>query len=125
MAGRSDEFDALFKGPMIRSRSTERRQERVVNVDDPLRVTIHKMAAQNLHIPSQNDEVNLILLQECELPLLSLKLVVFHGDEMKRDLIELSQLPSSLVVADNQWEFTVQFSAALSVKKIGKAMIIV
>ena len=62
MAGGTDEFNPAFVGFFVRIRADERRQKRVVDVDDSARIFPAKLRRQNLHVAGKNDEINPCLL---------------------------------------------------------------
>ena len=69
---RADELDAARVRPMIRLRPDEGRQERVVDVDDAARVGRAELVRDDLHVSSEDDEVDLLVFEERELLVLHL-----------------------------------------------------
>ena len=67
VAGGADELDAAREGRVIRARAGEGGQERVVDVDDAARVGVDERGREDLHVAGEDDEVDLVLGEECEL----------------------------------------------------------
>src|ERR1700683_2131461 len=64
VAGRADHFDSTIERLMVRTGTDECRQERVMDVDNPLWIPVHKFVRQNLHIASQHHEVRPVLVDQ-------------------------------------------------------------
>jgi hypothetical protein len=54
----ANEFDAAFLGPTIRCRTDERRQERVMNVDQRAAHLVEETRGHDLHIADQYHQVH-------------------------------------------------------------------
>ena len=52
---------------MVRLGTEERGKEPVVDVDDPVRMGIHERSGEHLHVPSEHDEVHLVLREELQI----------------------------------------------------------
>ena len=65
--------------PVVRLRPDEGRQERVVDVDDAMREGVAELVRDDLHISSEDDEVDLLLLEQRELLVLDRSFRIF-GD---------------------------------------------
>src|ERR1700686_2745199 len=57
VAGCPDQLYAALKGLMIRACAHKCRQERVVNVDDALRIAVDEVVGENLHVTGENHEI--------------------------------------------------------------------
>src|SRR5262249_10265060 len=106
MAGGADDLDSPRSGRVVWARAGKRRQERMVGVDDPVRVGPDESAAQDLHVPGENDEIDAMLSQERELLLLDGVLgVVAPREQAKRE----AELPGDAleirVVGDDERHF--------------------
>ena len=60
---RADEVHAARVRPVVRLRTDEGRQERVVDVDDAVRVGRAKFVRDDLHVAREHDEVDLLSLR--------------------------------------------------------------
>ena len=67
----SDQLHPSAKGCMIRFGSDKRGKERVVHVDNPEGVLLDKVRGQDLHISSQNDQLDVCIFKKSELLCLS------------------------------------------------------
>ena len=63
VAGRADQLDAALVCLTIWARADERRQERVMHVDDPRRVAIDEPRRQDLHVTREHDQLDVLLAQ--------------------------------------------------------------
>ncbi len=66
MAGSSDQLDSASECLVIRFRAHERGQKRVMNINDAVRVLVDELVGQDLHVASQNDEIQIMLFKQCE-----------------------------------------------------------
>jgi len=67
----SDELDAACMGCVIRPRTREGRQERVMHVDDCRRKTCDKSRRKNLHVARQHDQIDGVAIEQPQLMRLS------------------------------------------------------
>src|SRR5579863_2569860 len=103
MAGCADELDAALESLMIRARSNKRRQKRVVNVDNALRVAVDEFVRQNLHVAGEHHEVRLMLLDEGVNPGLSVSLILLRDrDDGIGDLVEVGDRLIVRVIRNDQ-----------------------
>ena len=85
VGGGADDLDAPLLGLVIGPGAGEGGEERVVDVDDPVCVSAHELFAQDLHVPRQDDKVDLLLLQHCDDALLLRNLALGRdGEAVKR-----------------------------------------
>ncbi len=82
VTGGSDEFHAAFVGRVIRPRSDERRQKRVVHVDDSRGITTHELRREDLHIACKHDEVDACDLEQRKLLRLAVGLILCRQRNM-------------------------------------------
>ncbi len=59
----TDQLDATVVGLAVRVGADERRQERVVDVDDPVGVCGHEAIAQDLHVPRHHHQLDVVLVE--------------------------------------------------------------
>ena len=67
MGGGADEFYAGVVGLLMGLAADEGRQERMMDVDNLLRVAGDEIAREHLHVPREDDEVDIIFLQQGQL----------------------------------------------------------
>src|SRR4051812_15445917 len=77
VAGGADQLYPTLKSLMVRPRTHESGQERVVNIDNPLRITVYKIVGQDLHIARQHHEIRIVLGNEGMNAALGFAFVVF------------------------------------------------
>src|ERR1700691_2501234 len=97
----------------------------MMNIDDLLLITSHELGGENLHIPGQHDEFNLVFLEQREL-LLFRSSLMRRADRnvMKGHVVEMGQITSVFVITDHQRDMTRQLSNLMAIEKIDKAMLI-
>src|SRR5207244_10559672 len=76
MAGGADELYASLKCLVVRLGAYEGRQERVVDVDDAVRVPVDEFLGKDLHVASEHDQVRTVLSEESEDLMLGCLIVV-------------------------------------------------
>ena len=79
MAGRTDDLHATLKGRVIGTRPGERRQERMVDIDNALWVVTHEVVTEDLHVARKHGQVDAHFRQEGGF-LLFLSALGFLGD---------------------------------------------
>ena len=75
VAGGTDNLHTTLVCLMIRLCTDECRQERVVDVDDVVRILSNHLVADNLHVSGQHDERDILFLQQLHLSCLYFGLV--------------------------------------------------
>src|SRR4051812_15477627 len=60
VAGGADQLHAALKSPVIWFRAREGGQERVVNVDDAVRVSGYEFGREDLHVAGEDYEINAV-----------------------------------------------------------------
>jgi hypothetical protein len=90
--GGTDNLDSSRISLVVRSPSRKGRQKAVVNVDNRDPGLREKSCAQHLHLPRQNDQIDLPALEDLQLCLLRLGLSIrFHLNVMKRQAHRLGK----------------------------------
>src|SRR6267143_2104894 len=119
----ADELDAPVVRLVVRSRSNKRRQKRVVNVDDPVGKSARELRAQDLHVPSQHNQIGLIGCKQLEFFLL-LFLLIFGADrkDVERDAKSFRHGLQVRVIADHQRNASRQFSRYVPEQQIVQAV---
>jgi len=64
------------------------RQERMMDIDDPLRIARDEIRRKNLHVASQNDQINFVVFDEFTLAPLASGLFSFVTGLRDRELRE-------------------------------------
>src|SRR5437588_4534669 len=86
----ANQLYSAFKSLVIWLRPHECRQKRMVNIDDPLRISMHKLCRENLHVAREDAEVHRLPLQLSQnLPFRRLLLFLLNRHQIKRYAIEL------------------------------------
>src|SRR6185369_7528129 len=62
VAGRTNDLDPALKGLVIRFGPHEGWQKRMMNVDDLLRVSVHKRLREDLHVACEDNEIHPVSL---------------------------------------------------------------
>ena len=121
---RSDELHATSVGLLIRIRALETGQERVVNVDDLAGELGAQFGRENLHVASQNDELDVICLDDLEDALLKglLFCLGLYAVVLKRNPVELGEIAQVGVVAHDERNLNGQLSGALAEKHVVDAV---
>ncbi|MNI59286.1 hypothetical protein D3C73_1144430 [compost metagenome] len=60
MGGRSDNLHPALVGLCIGFAANERRQERMVDIDNPVPVMLNERRRNNLHVAGQDDDVDIL-----------------------------------------------------------------
>src|SRR5271169_3417869 len=92
VSGSADQLHAALEGLMVGLGSDERRQERMMNIDQIRRAQGgNEFVGEHLHVASEDDETALVLADERNLLLLGLALVFFcDRDNKVRNAIKIS-----------------------------------
>ena len=103
MARSANELDAPVVRLVVRTRTNKRREKRVVNVDDPVGISARELRAQDLHVPSQHDQIDMIVCEQLKFFLL-LFLFIFGVDRkhVERDAKAFRHGLQVRMVADHQ-----------------------
>src|SRR5437879_1131183 len=119
MAGCADQLYSTLKSLMIGFASDKCGQERVMNVNDAVRIFAHELRRKNLHVACENDEVHRLPLEQCEnLALSSLFCVLLYRNQIKGNAIELRNRLAIRMIRNNARNVARQFSALMPVKQI-------
>ncbi len=125
VAGCADQLYSTLEGLMVRARSDEGGQERVVNVDDALRITVDEIVGKNLHVASEDHEIGFVCFDQRVDLLFCLLLVFFcDRDDVVRDFVEVGDGLVVGVVGNDQRDVAGEFAALMTVEKIDEAVIV-
>lgn len=98
-----DKLHAAVIGLVVWLGALEGRQETVVDIDDFARHGLAQRRRQNLHVPRQHDQLDLVLLDEFQDPgFLLLLCIRRHGEVHERHLVRRGELREFRVVRDDQ-----------------------
>jgi hypothetical protein len=90
------------QGGIIRFCSSERRQKRVMHVDNPQRVVCHEGWRENLHIASQHNQIGRVTRKQFELSSFHFCFCFCdHRQVVERNTVILRQRTRILVIADD------------------------
>jgi hypothetical protein len=123
MSRRTDDLDSPGISLVVRSSSGKGWQEAVVNVDYRHSGVCEEPSTQNLHVPRQNDQVHLLLLEDFQLCLFRLGLAVWlHLDVMKGEIHGLAKLAKVRMVGNHANQFTTHLTSPKSESEILETM---
>src|SRR3970040_423201 len=123
MAGRPYDFYSSFESRMVGFGSGKCGQKGMVNIDDFIFIERNQSRCYDLHIASQNDKVDFVFFQQFDLLLFPLDLIVFSKRQMvKRDVKLVGNWFQVQVVADDQWNFNIQFPGTVSSQNVIQTM---
>ncbi len=123
VAGGADQFYAAVKGRVVGTRAYECRQERMVNVDDPRRISRDEFGRQDLHVAGQHDQVDAGIRQQAQLRFFGGAPVGrIDRDVVEFDSVESRKRLSIRVIADDQRNRAVQLSGLVTVEQIGQTV---
>jgi hypothetical protein len=104
-------------------RADERRQQRVVDVDDPVRVARAQVRAEHLHVPGQHDELDVGAVDQGGEPLLLRRLALrLHRQVVVGDAEEGARLGVVGVVARDEGDVGVQLAGAPAGQQVEQAV---
>jgi hypothetical protein len=97
----------------------------VVDVNDPLRKSTHELRRQNLHIAGEDDNINLTVLAQVDLPCFHLEFVRGGYREMvKVNTVEISEGLCVRMIADDEGNVARQFPNLVLVQQVNQAMLV-
>src|SRR5580658_10569232 len=97
----------------------------MVNIDDLLRILLDELPGKHLHITSQNNQLDVVLAKQLDLPRLSLRLALFcHWNEMVRNVVKVCVAFRVRMVAYQQKNFAREFADPLPVEQVNETVII-
>lgn len=119
----ADNLDSALECLVVRLRALEGRQEAVVNVDDLARHGFAEFRGEDLHIPCQNDEIDVVFLDQFQNTILLLDFVVFgHWQVVEVDVVALGQGFKIRMIGYNQGDIDAQLARLLSEEQVVQAM---
>src|SRR5215207_2519852 len=103
VGSRADGLHAPLVGPAVRVRAGEGREERVVDIDDPTRVSSDELGRQDLHVAREHHDVHAVLVEEIQDPGLLLRLgLLGDGQVVEGDAVDLGPRGEVGVVGDDE-----------------------
>src|SRR6202021_1061362 len=125
VTGRSDQLDSALECLMVGPGADERRQKRMMNVDDALRIPTDEVVRKNLHVAGEHHELWSMLGNERVNFIFGLLLIVFgDGDHSVRNLVEVRNSLVVGMVGNDQRNIAGELPALLAVKKMDQAMVV-
>ena len=123
MGGRPDDLDAAFVRLVIGAGARKRRQERVVDVDDPILVARDELSGEDLHVAGQHDDVDVVGLEEVDDGGLLLRLGVDgDGEVVVRDPVGRGDGLELGVIGDDQRDRAAKLAHLVACEKIVHAV---
>ena len=123
VAGGADELDATRMGCVVWPRTDERRQKRVMHVDDRGWIAGDEVFREDLHVASEDDEFDAQLFEQQELMGFS-----FHarfcryGNVFEPDAVEHGELFHFAMIGDDDCDFAGQFVGADAMQQVCDAV---
>jgi hypothetical protein len=97
----------------------------VMDVDDAMRVGVHKFVGEYLHVAGEHDEVGLMLLQNPQKFLLRRTLpIFFNRHSLVRNAIEVGGWLVVGVIRNDDGNVARQFSALMAIQEVHQAMVV-
>src|ERR1051325_10071050 len=99
--GSADQFDPPRVRLMVRLRSDKSRQEGMMDIDNAVRITIHDLLTQYLHVSRQHNDFDAMLRQQLQFLLLLQSLGLRrNGEYRERNAVTLNRGGKLGVIAD-------------------------
>src|SRR5947209_19534372 len=110
---------------MMWTGAKEGAQERVVYVDDALRISVDEFVGQYLHVAGEDHEIRLVLVNQA-MDLLFRSLLVLFCEWYDRigDFVEVRRGLIIRMVGDDQRYLACQLAALMAVEKINQAVVV-
>src|SRR5262252_6937662 len=119
MAGRADQLDAAFERLMVGASAHKSWKEGVMNVDNALRVSVHEIVRQNLHVARQHHEIGLVLVNQALDLAFSRLLVIFrHRNDDVGNLVKIGDGLIVRMIRDDQRNFAGELTALMAIEQI-------
>lgn len=121
----SDDLHTTLVCLMIWLGTYERRKERVMDIDDVVRIVLNHLVANDLHVASKDDECHLLLAKKFHLRCLYLSLVgmiLLDAPYIVWDIELLADIAKVLMVADNARYVNIELACLIACKEVVKAM---
>src|SRR6266581_6153753 len=123
MSRRADDLDTTLEGLLVRIRTDKRREKAVMDIDNLVRIGVHKARLQYLHIPGENEEIYFVREELEHTPLIVL--VMFFADRkvVVRNMVALSNRLQIGMIAENTRDFHRQFTTVPTPEQVREAMV--
>src|SRR6185369_611638 len=96
-----------------------------MNVDDLLRVSLHELVREDLHVACEDNEIHLMALEHGKHLLLGRSLVVLlYGDEEKRNVVKVGDALAVLMIGNDAGNLARQFPALVPIEQIHQTVIV-
>ncbi|CAF3651502.1 unnamed protein product [Fusarium graminearum] len=119
VSGGTDNLDTTLVSLVVRLGSLERRQETVVDVDDASRHGLAQCRRENLHVTSQDNKFNAVLLAELKNLSLLLSLgILCHGEMVELNSVALGEGGVLGVVGNNNGNLHAKLASLHAEEKI-------
>ena len=99
----ADELHAARVGLLVGLAALERRQKRMVDVDDAVRKPLDELSAENLHVAGEHHHIDALLLQQLTLGVLLRALGLGRDGKDAEGHVEIvGHALQSIVIADDE-----------------------
>src|SRR5947209_6791699 len=97
----------------------------MVNVDDALRIAVHEIVGQNLHVAGQNHEVRVVLVDQAAKACLGFVFVPLgDGNNFIWNAVKIGDGLVVRVIGNDQRDVTGEFASFMPVQQIHQAVIV-
>src|SRR6266487_627645 len=111
MSGCSDDLDTTLEGLVIRIRSNKRREKAVMDIDNLVRISVHKTRLQYLHIAGEHEEIYFAPEEIEHMHLIFLAMLFPDRKVVVRNMIALCNRLQVRMIAENAGNFHWQLTA--------------
>src|SRR6266446_4369986 len=103
----------------------KRRQERVMNIDDGLRILHDEICREHLHVTRQDNQIDVVCVEKLDLLRFRLGLAFLrYRNVMEGYAKEIGVASGVEMVADHQGKIAGEFPIALAMKQIHQAVVV-
>ena len=115
MAGGSYDFHTTLESRVIGLGADKGRQEGMMDVDNPIGISIDELFRNDLHVACQHDEVHPMFGQHLHLALLLLLLRLLRdGKQIERDAKPLGNVLQIRMIADDKRHLDIPFACRIA-----------
>src|SRR5436305_8768939 len=123
MSRRADDLDTTLEGLLVRTCSDKRREKAVMDIDNLVRVGVHKAGFQYLHIAGKHEEIYVVSEEIEHTQLIVVALVFADRKVVVRNMVALSNGLQVWMIAENTRDFHSQFPAVPTPEQIREAVV--
>ena len=94
-----------------------------MDIDDLVRIGVHKARLQYLHVPGENQEIYFAALELEHTQLIGQAMVFLDGKVMERNVVALRNRLQVWMIAENTGDIHRQFTATPTPEQVRQAMV--